>query len=125
MNLTIWKPFILFLIIINVIAWSVAAAFPGLYGISWPWSMAILVVLNALSFLVFQKSLQQNPKAAALIFLALTTGKMLLAMIYILVLVMGFGIDSLNDSLFFVILYLLFLALEVIVFTKNVKQDKR
>ena len=125
MNLTIWKPFILFLIIINVIAWSVAAAFPGLYGISWPWSMTILVILNTLSFLVFQRSLKQDSKASALIFLALTTGKMLLAMIYILVLVMGFGIDSLNDSLFFVILYLLFLALEVIVFTKNVKQDKR
>ncbi len=125
MNQTIWKPFLLFLILINVIAWSVAAVFPELYGVSWPWSMAIPVVLNALSFLVFQKSLQQNPKAAALIFLALTTGKMLFGMIYILVLVMGFGIRSLNDSLFFVILYLLFLALEVVVFTKNVKQDKR
>ena len=57
-------------------------------------------------------------------FLALTIGKMLLEIIYILVLVMGLKIDSLNDSLFFVILYMMFLALEVLVFTKNVNKDK-
>ncbi len=125
MNQLIWRPFFIFLSIINILVWSIAAIFPELYGISWPWSLGLLAVLNALSFLVFQRSLKQDSKASALIFLALTTGKMLLGMIYILVLVMGFGIDSLNDSLFFVILYLLFLALEVVVFTKNVKQDKR
>lgn len=125
MNQLIWKPYFIFFIIINVLVWSIAAIFPELYGISWPWSLGLLAVLNALSFLVFQRSLKQDSKASALIFLALTTGKMLLGMIYILVLVMGFGIDSMNDSLFFVILYFLFLALEVVVFTKNVKQDKR
>ncbi|HPF01477.1 MAG TPA: hypothetical protein PKY63_12490 [Bacteroidales bacterium] len=125
MNQLIWRPFFIFLSIINILVWSIAAIFPELYGISWPWSLGLLAVLNALSFLVFQRSLKQDSKASALIFLALTTGKMLLGMIYILVLVMGFGIDSLSDSLFFVILYLLFLALEVVVFTKNVKQDKR
>jgi len=126
MNKAIWKPFFLFLILINAVVWTVAALFPELYGVSWPWSMGILVLLNALSFLVFQKSLKQNPKTSSLIFLALTTGKMLLAMIYVLVLVMGLEINSLNDSLFFVILYLLFLALEVVVFARNVKaQEKR
>ncbi|MDX9932523.1 MAG: hypothetical protein RB294_08060 [Bacteroidales bacterium] len=125
MNQLIWRPFFIFLSIINILVWSIAAIFPELYGISWPWSLGLLAVLNALSFLVFQRSLKQDSKASALIFLALTTGKMLLGMIYILVLVMGFGIDSLNDSLFFVILYLLFLALEVVVFTKNVNKDKR
>ena len=124
MNPSIWKLFILFLIIINAITWSVAAVFPNLYGISWSWSMTFLVVLNALSFLIFQKSLKQKPKEAVLFFLALTIGKMLLAIIYILVLVMGLKIDSLNDSLFFVILYMMFLALEVLVFTKNVNKDK-
>jgi len=48
---------------------------------------------------------------------------MLLGMIYILVLVTGFSIDSLNDSLYFIVLYFSYLVLEVTVFTKVLKQE--
>jgi hypothetical protein len=121
---SIWRPFIFFIITLNIIIWLSAFLFPHIYGKTWPITLSILVLLNFFSFLIFQKSLKQNPKTSAMIFLALTVGKMLLGMIYILVLVMGFGIDSLNDSLFFVILYLAFLVLEIAVFTKNVSKAK-
>ena len=121
---SIWRPFIFFIITLNIIIWLSAFLFPHIYGKTWQITLSILVLLNFFSFLIFQKSLKQNPKTSAMIFLALTVGKMLLGMIYILVLVMGFGIDSLNDSLFFVILYLAFLVLEIAVFTKNVSKAK-
>ena len=121
---SIWRPFIFFIITLNIIIWLSAFLFPHIYGKTWPITLSILVLLNFFSFLIFQKSLKQNPKTSAMIFLALTVGKMLLGMIYILVLVMGLGIDSLNDSLFFVILYLAFLVLEIAVFTKNVSKAK-
>ena len=119
---SIWRPFIFFIITLNIIIWLSAFLFPRIYGKTWPITLSILVLLNFFSFLIFQKSLKQNPKTSAMIFLALTVGKMLLGMIYILVLVMGFGIDSLNDSLFFVILYLAFLVLDIAFFTKNVSK---
>jgi hypothetical protein len=55
--------------------------------------------------------------------MALTTGKMLLAMIFALVLIMGFEIDALSDILYFVSLYLIFLVVEVMVFTKAISGE--
>jgi len=123
MQSLLWKPFLLFLIIINVLTWTLAYVFPQIYGVSWPYSMLVLATLYGLSFLVFSRSTQSESKTAALLFLALTTGKMLLGMIYVLVLVMAFEIDSLRDMLYFVSLYFLFLALEVVVFTTTLKKN--
>ena len=123
MKISIWKPFVFMMLAAIFLTGAATYFFPQYYGISWPWTLGILSALYALSFFIFQKAVQKNPKSIALIFLALTTGKMLLGMIYILVLVMGFSLNSLNDSLYFVVLYFSYLALEVTVFTKVLKRE--
>lgn len=93
---------------------------PHLFSMNWVTEFVFVCALYSVSFLVFVKSLRVKPQSRALVFMALTTGKMLLAMIFALVLIMGFEIDSLSDILYFVLTYLVFLVVEVMAFTKAI-----
>jgi len=123
MKISVWRPFVFFMVTAIILTGAIAFAFPQYYGVSWPWTLGVFTAVYALSFFIFQKAVQKNPKSIALVFLALTTGKMLLGMIYILVLSFGLGIDSLSDSLYFVVLYFCYLVIEVTVFTKVLKRE--
>lgn len=96
---------------------------PELFSINWVGEFAFVAAIYAISFFVFQKSLKAKPQSRALIFMALTTGKMLLAMIFALILILGLEIESLSDILYFVSLYLVFLVVEVMVFTKAISVE--
>ncbi|NLL27837.1 MAG: hypothetical protein GX259_03500 [Bacteroidales bacterium] len=117
-----WKS-LLGLICILAIACLIFAYFlPQIYNQLWIWTILFLSAIYSLSFFIFLKTVGKNPKTSSLVFLALTVGKMLLAMIFFFVLVMAFDIKSLSFALFFAISYLSFLILEIIVFIREIKK---
>lgn len=109
----------------NAATWLIFYLLPEVYSFTWPASLIFIGLVYALSFLIFQKSLKANAEKSALVFLALTTGKMLLSMIYVLVLVINFEEAGLPDYLYFISLYLVFLTAEVVLFTKSLKPSSK
>ena len=117
-----WKSLLVLICILAVVCLIFAYFLPQIYSQLWIWTLLFLSAIYSLSFFVFLKTVGKNPKTSSLVFLALTVGKMLLAMIYFFVLVIAFDIKSLSFALFFAISYFLFLALEIIVFIKEIKK---
>jgi hypothetical protein len=119
----VWKWYGMALVAVVLLSALVFLFLPELYSENWIPEFAFVAFIYALSFFVFLRSMKAKPENRALIFMALTTGKMLLAMIFALVLIMGFEIDALSDILYFVSLYLIFLVVEVMVFTKAISGE--
>jgi hypothetical protein len=119
----VWKWYGMALVAVVLLSALVFLFLPELYSENWIPEFTFVAFIYALSFFVFLRSMKAKPESRALIFMALTTGKMLLAMIFALVLIMGFEIDALSDILYFVSLYLIFLVVEVMVFTKAISGE--
>ncbi len=101
---------------------AIYAFAPDLYHFTWLFSFLFTAAMYAAGFFLYSRALKDDPQKRTLLFLAITTLKMLMAMIYILVLVFRFAECDLRDYLYFMSLYLIFLITEVIVFTALLRE---
>lgn len=80
------------------------------------YAIALYVLLNV--------SRKHNPEKFVMIFLAVTVGKMLLAMIFILIMVLKTATEPVKDAILFMSIYLIYLLQELLVLIEARKIEK-
>ncbi|PLW92718.1 MAG: hypothetical protein C0592_09410 [Marinilabiliales bacterium] len=89
---------------------------PDLISHNYPWYLVFNFSLYAIAlYVLLQVSRKHTAEKFVMIFLVTTVGKMLLAMIFILVMIMNSATDPVKDAILFMSVYLIYLAQELLV----------
>ena len=95
---------------------------PEIISPHYPWYLIFNFVIYALAlYIMLNVSRKHDPEKFVMIFLAATVGKMLLAMIFILIMVMKTSTEPVKDAILFMTIYLIYLTQELVVLMKSRK----
>ena len=116
--------FVVFTVLIGTTIALLMNFAPDLLSENYPWYFIFNFLLYVIAlYVLLQISRKQNAEKFVMIFLVTTVGKMLLAMIFILIMIMNTSTEPVKDAVLFMSIYLLYLVQELIVLMKARKVE--